>query len=72
MELRPANPPDEPDMSIYGETAQDVPTAADRDLMARRREGMARRREGMATAMWRNYAEKHARRGNLVANIQGD
>ena len=65
MELRPANPPDEPDMSIYGETAQGVPTIADCDLMARRW-------EGMAAAMWRNYAEERARRGNPVANIQGD
>lgn len=65
VEIRAADPANEFDPDVYRLTAYAVPTAADCDFMVRRR-------DGIATAMWKDYVEEHARRGNPVANTQGD
>ena len=65
MEIRVTNPTDGLNPNMYGVIAHTPPTAANRDFMARQR-------EVIATAMWKDYAKERARRGNLVANIQGN
>ena len=65
MEIRVTNPADGLDPNMYGVITYAPPTAANHDFMARRW-------EVIATTMWKDYAEEHARRGNPVANIQGN
>ena len=65
MEIRVADLAHGLDLNMYGVIAHTPPMAADRDFMARRQ-------EVIATMMWKDYAEEHARRGDRVANIQGN
>ena len=65
MEIRVTDLADGLDLNMYGVITHTPPMAANHDFMARRW-------EVIATVMWKDYAEECARRGDLVANIQGN